>query len=285
MKPFLNPLLFVLCILLPVFGYAVAAPGEEGGGTLDTWVLTLCLLGVIINGTLGVARALTARPSVQSFGWAVGFLVLGSVVWVLVSGGGSAAGVSAQERAALHRQAEAWKAGDLSAYVPDENGDSLLTLAAGLGRADVVEAVLADAASAGSEHAPELVRAAHRAAERNRDAVLRQLLAAGVSADARQEGMTLLHTAALNKARRAAACLLEHGASTHATTADGSTPLHHAVLAEDEAMARLLMQHGANPAQADADGRDAASYARSEQIIEALQASPASPAAAETPAP
>ncbi len=280
MKPFLNPLLFLLCILLLVFGYVAAAPGEGGSSSIDTWVLTLCLLGVIINGTLGVARALTARPSVQSFGWAVGFLVFGSVVWALVSGDNTV-GVSAQERAALHQRVEAWKNGQQNPWALDENGDSVLILAAGLGQEEVVSELLADAASVAA-HADTLVRAAHRAAERNREAVLRQLLAAGAPADARHEGMTLLHTAALNQARRAAACLLELGASANAATADGSTPLHHAVLAEDEPMVRLLMQHGANPVQTDADGRNAASYARSERIIEALQAP--QPPAAETPA-
>ncbi len=272
MKAFLNPLLLLTCILLLAFGYASQAAGSVGTGIVETWVLTLCLMGVIINGTLGTARAMTGQPSVQTIGWAVGFLVFGSVVWTLVSGE-SNVGVSSQERTLLRERAEAWRAGQLSPFEVDENGDCVLTLAAGLGKKNVVADVLADASAA--EHAEVLIQAAHRAAERNREQTLQLLLAAGVPADARQEGITLLHTAALNKARRAAACLLEHGAPVNATTADGSTPLHQAVLTGHEVMVRLLLRHGADPKLQDADGRDAASYARREGIIDALAPQPA----------
>ncbi len=272
MKAFLNPLLLVICILLLVFGYASAASGDEGGFMVDTWVLTLCLLGIIINGTLGVARALTSRPAVPLLGWAVGYLIFGSVVWGLVSGE-PASGVSAEERRLLQERVAAWQGGQMSPFAVDEHGDCVLSLAAGLGKEELVADLLADA-GANAWHQEALLRAFHRAAECNRDQVLRQLHAAGVSADARLQDMTPLHAAALAKARRAAACLLELGASVNATTADGATPLHQAVLAEDAQMVRLLLQHGADPTLLDADGRDAASYARSEAISEALAPAP-----------
>ncbi len=274
MKAFLNPLLLVASILLLAFGYISSASGGEDGGVVETWVLTLCLLGVIINGTLGVARALTRRPSVQSMGWAVAFLIFGCVVWALVSGENTA-GVSSQERAALHLREDAWRAGRQDPWALDENGDCVLVLAAGLGHEALVADLLEEARATGG-HADVLVRAAHRAAARNREQVMRLLLAAdGVGADARLMDMTLLHTAALSKARRAAACLLELGANPNVTTVDGSTPLHHAVLAEDVEMVRLLLQHGADAKKADADGRDAASYARTEGMMELLSPTPA----------
>ncbi len=262
MKAFANPLLLIICILLLTFGQVV--PAAETSGVAETWALTLCLLGVIINGTLGTARAMSGYPSVQPIGWAVGFLVFGGVVWTLVSAE-SMGGVSSQERLLLRERVKAWHAGELSPYAMDENGDCVLTLAAGLGKEDVVSDLFAEAP------ADIRARAAHRAAERNRTQVLRALHAAGLPMDARVEGLTPLHAAVFSKAHRAAACLLELGAPVNAADADGATPLHHAVLAEDAAMVRLLLLHGADPSLLDADGRDAASYARSEALIELLE--------------
>ncbi len=273
MKAFLNPLLLVICVLLLAFGYASSASGEEGGSLAETWVLTLCLLGAIINGTLGVARVLTRRPAVACIAWAVGYLLFGSMAWVFVSGE-STPSLSAQERALLEKKVEAWQAGQLDPYAPDDNGDSVLTLAAGLGRMDILHKVSTPGHAL--VHAEAFARAAHRAAERDRAAVLEQFAdIAYVPVDARAEGMTPLHTAALHKARRAAAELLERGADVHAAAVDGLTPLHNAVLVDDEAMVHLLLEHGADPKRVDADGRDAASYARSEGILNALESSAA----------
>ncbi len=269
MKAFLNPLLFVLCILLFAFGYVA----EAEGSLVETWVLTLCMLGVILNGTLGVARALTGRPSVQTLGWAVGFLIVGSVVWALVSGE-RAVGVSSQERQLLQERVAAWQGGQLSPYAVDESGDCILTLAAGLGKEEIIADLLAEPGAV-EAHAALFASAAHRAAERNRDQVLRQLVSAGVPVDARWEDMSLLHTATLSKARRAVACLLELGACVNASTTDGSTALHLAAIAEDAEVVRLLLQHGADPTLLNADGRNAASYARSAAVTEALEASAA----------
>ncbi len=280
MKAFLNPLLLVVCILLLAFGYVADSSGQGAAPAVETWVLTLCLLGVIINGTLGVARALTARPSVQAIGWAVGFLIFGCTIWALVSAD-SLESLSAQERARLHEQVQAWEAGQLEPWVADENGDSIITLAAGLGKVDLLREVVMEGVAIC--HPDVLARAAHRAAERDRAEVLEYFSAKGyISANTRLDGQTLLHTAALCKARRAALWLLGAGADANAVAeADGATPLHKAVLAEDAAMARLLLQHGANPALPDADGRDAASYARTEGVISALEeAAPRTPAPA-----
>ncbi len=278
MKAFFNPLLLVVCILLLVFSYVSSASGDEGVGMVETWVLTLCLLGVIINGTLGVARMLTQRPSVQLIGWSVGFLIFGCMVWTIVSGD-SPEGVSSQERRLLREQVELWKAGPLSPWSLDEDGEGILLLAAGLGEVGILEDLLSDTEACKAHH-EVLVMAAWRAAERNREPSLLQLMSAGVSAD-ELSGLPLLHAAAMNRARRTAACLLLKGAQVNARGQGGMTALHHAVLADDADMVRLLILHGADPALLDADGRDAASYARSEAVSEALEA----PASAEAPAP
>ncbi len=283
MKAFLNPLLLTVCILLMVSDYVSAAVGDEAVPVLDSWVLTLCLLGVVINGTLGVARGLTQRSSaLPCLSWSVAFLLLGCIVWSFVSGP-EPERISSQERALLRERVDSWRAGILDPFTLDENGDGIATLAASLGEEELLAEVLADAAAV-QTHAEVLVRAVHRAAERNREQVLRQLLAAGVPVDARLEGLTPLHAAALGQARESAACLLEQGAAVNAGVEDdGATPLHQAVLADDEEMVLLLLRHGADPHLPDAAGRDAASYARTEGIIEALSPAPPQPGAAEEP--
>ncbi len=269
MKAFLNPFLLLVCILLLAFSYVSSASGEEGNAMVETWVLTLCLLGVIINGILGVARMLTQRPSVQLMGWAVGFLIAGCVVWTFVSGENTE-GVSSQERRQLREQVEAWRAGQLSPWALDDNGEGILILAAGLGEAGILEELLSDTESCNAN--PQLLElAAQRAAERNREQSLLQLMDAGVSANT-VIGFPLLQSAVMNKAHRAAACLLKRGAQANVMGLGGMRPLHHAALANDLDMVHLLLQHGADPSLPNADGREPASYARSESVIETLAA-------------
>ncbi len=273
MRAFINPLLLVACMLLLVFG--AASPEGDNGWGVAGWVLLLCVMAVIVNGTLGLARALTQRPSLMSIGWAVLFLLFGCTVWLLISGGEEGS-IASQERTALRRRVEAWKDGRMSPCRADENGDTLFTLAAGLGRVDILRD---PALYAGQVPAEALSRAAFRAAERNREEALRLLLGDphSVPAAATVDGQTLLHAAAMNRARRAAACLLELAAPVNAVDAEGATPLHYAVIAGDAAMVALLVQHGADPTVLDKDGRDAASYARSEAVQAALCPPPAAP--------
>ncbi len=268
MRAFINPLLLVACILLLVVGAASPA------WTVTPWVLLVCIVAFVSNGTLGMARALTGRPSVQPLGWAVGFLMFGCVVWSLVSDGGMES-VSSQERALLEQRLKAWKSGQVSPWHVDENGDCVLTLAAGLGRVDVIRDP--DLSINDPISGVGYVAAAHRAAERNREEVLRALIPQRVAVDTRMGGMTPLHAATMHRASRAVTCLLELGADVHAVDAEGMTPLHCAVLAEDAALVRVLLQHGADPSRLDNEGRDAASYARSEEVESALRVLPASP--------
>ncbi len=288
MKAFINPLLLILCILLLAFGATTwlqalggtTPPDEAAQLSSAEWVLYICLMAVIVNGALGLARALSQRPSLPSIGWAVLFLLFGSSVWAITRT--PVESLTSAEKQLLAERVIAWQGGQLNPYSPDENGDSLLTLAAGLGQQDLLADLLADP-SALQAHPDAFARAAHRAAERNRDNTLRQLLAAGLPPDARWEGMTILHTATLCRAHRALACLLELGAPVNETDADDATPLHHAVLADDEEAIRLLLQHGADPTLGDADGRTPASYARSESILNALSPAPEPPAAPPAP--
>ncbi len=267
MKALINPLLLLICIVLLAFGSQ--SPEHEQMWDYLPWVLGLCATAFCVNGVLALSRALSHRPALLSVGWSVVFIVFGSVTWALAPTKGDDS-LSAAERQEMQARVKAWRAGG-DPYAVDDNGDSLLLLAAGLGREDVLKSLLDDKDSL-AQRADDYARAAHRAAERNRAGSLRLMLGAGLPADARAEGMNALHVAALYKAQRAAAVLLEHGADANAADAlEGSTPLHHAVMADDAAMVALLLQHGADPKKADAEGREAASYARSEAVEAALR--------------
>ncbi len=266
MKALVNPLLLLLCIILLACGFHSSE--AEGVWAYLPWVLGLCATAFCVNGVLALSRALSHRPAMLSVGWAVVFIVFGSVAWALTPAKEDDS-LSTAERQVLRDRVTAWRNG-ADPYALDDNGDSLLLLAAGLGREDVLKSLL-EAPDALSEHAEDYACAAHRAAERNRAGSLRLLLEAGVPVDARIEGMSALHVAALHKAHRAATVLLERGADANLGDVDGSTPLHLAVTADDAVMVAQLLQHGADPSKVDAEGRDAASNVRSEAVDAALR--------------
>ncbi len=273
MKALANPLLLLAGIVLLAADSTVAA---EGDAQLEGVLLALCVLGFIVNVTLALARAVSARPAVACVLWAVAFLLFGSASWLLVSDDGPGS-VTAQERISLRHHLKDWRAGG-DPYALDEDGDSLLLLAAGLGRGKLITRLLEADADALRAQPAQYAAALHRAAERNRVDVLRLLVAQGVPVDARVGEATALHAAALAGTRLSAACLLELGASVNAAGEDAATPLHYAVEAEDAAMVRLLVQHGADPAQPDSEGNGAACYARTEEIDAALNGNaPAEP--------
>ena len=273
MKLLVNPLLLLVCIILMAFGTSDAVSADSL--RLELWVLALCLMAVIINGALGLARALARRASLVSIGWAVVFLIFGGATWMLMSEQ-EPGSVSSQERHTLHERMKNWRAGG-DPYALDENGDCVPVLAAGLGREEILNRLLEEDEAAMQRHATLYATAAMRAAEHNREDALRLLISHGVAVNARVEGITLLHAAAVNRARRSVACLLALGADVNAQDADGATPLHEAVLAEDDAIVRMLVQHGADPTLTDAEGRDAASYVRNEEMEAALAGKEAQP--------
>ncbi len=268
MKALVNPLLMLIGVLL--LAAAVCASGAEASraDALYACGLGLCATCTIVNGALGLARALTKRPSLPCVGWAVGFLVIGCCAWAVLRND-AALGVSGEERTVLADRVKAWKAGECDAYATDENGDSVLILAAGLGKEALLSQILADKEQA-QAHVDALAQAAVRAAQRNRTEALKILIEAGVPASASVDGQTLLHAAVLERARSATEYLLAQGAPVNAADAEGATPLHHAVVADDLDLVQLLMRHGADPRQTDAQGRDAASYARTETMAAAL---------------
>ncbi len=265
-KSFANPvLLLAVIIMLAVHVRCSADAGEAAAVSVAAWVMTLCAVGVLVNGVLAVSRALTHRSGSPMLAvWAVFFLILGCGAWVLTTHGDEAA---REDAAALRAMVDAWPADDAEHpfLARSENGESLLQLAAKTGRTDVLRRSLSQQNAAA--HAEDFQTALQTAAECGQLDTLRLLLDSDVRGDATSNGTTALHAAAVNGKLKAAELLLERGATVDMADADGNTPLMHAALNEDVPMVKLLLKHGANPAYKNPqDGRDAASMTRSEEV-------------------
>lgn len=265
MKSFANPVLLLAVIIMLAVQVRYSAEAGDAAAGLAAWVMTLCAVGLLVNGVLAVSRALAHRAgALMSSLWAVFFLVLGCGAWVLTANGDEAA---REDAAALRALVEAWPADDAEyAFAArTDGGESLSSLAAKAGRTDVLERILAQPNAAA--HVEDLQVAAQAAAEWGRLDALRRLLESGVRGDALCGGTTALHAAAVNGRLKAAELLLESGANPDTADAEGNTPLMHAAINEDVPMARLLLRHGANPALKNTqDGRDAASMTRSGEL-------------------
>lgn len=271
MKSFANPVLLLAAIVM--LAVQVHYSGEvdpEAAAHISAWVMTLCAVGLLVNGVLAVSRALAHRSGVLMLVlWSVFYLVLGSTAWLLSTHTDEAA---REDAAALNTMLAAWQRDDAEYpfAVSAEQTESLLTLAARSGRVSVVQQILSLPAAA--SHADALQLAALAAAEAGQTDVLKAMLNAGVAADAPCQGSTPLHAAVVNGRMRTAQMILEAGTKPDAVDAEGYTPLMHAAVNGDVPMVKLLLKHGANPAvKTPQDGRDAASMTSNEDI-EALLA-------------
>lgn len=272
MKSFANPvLLLAVIMMLAVQVHYSGEVAPEAAATISAWVMTLCAVGLLVNGVLAVSRALAHRSGVLMLVlWSVFYLVLGSTAWLLSTHTDEAA---REDAAALNTMLAAWQQDDAEYpfAVSAEQKESLLTLAARSGRVSVVQQILSLPAAA-SSHTDALQQAALAAAEAGQTDVLKAMLNAGVAADAPCQGSTPLHAAVVNGRMRTAQMILEAGTKPDAVDAEGYTPLMHAAVNGDVPMVKLLLKHGANPAvKTPQDGRDAASMTSNEDI-EALLA-------------
>lgn len=255
MKDYVNPVLLVVVVMM------MACRAVEGADAiankLDIALMTLCLTCVLVNGALGLARALTHRPSVGAVLWAGCFFVLGCVVWTLPT-------ADMNEEQVAYR--ELYQAQRENPLARDAEGENLLTRAAALGKADTVRDILKRVTLSDDD----ICEAGVRAAEGNSVRVLELLAARGLNARASANGTPLLHAAAQNAARDAMAWLLARGAMPNSRDAEGATPLIHAVIAESAPAVRLLLDYGADPALKDVSGKGPRDYARSDEMLQLL---------------
>lgn len=259
MRDYLNPL-FTL-VVIAVMAWRCATDGEVAATRLDGWLLTLCVVGLIVNGALSLARALTRRPSLMLVVWAVIYLVVGCCAW-------SMRFISPEGEEALY--VEQRSVSQVDPLALDAEGESLFTRAAALGKVRDVEHILNTA----SPTANQIARAALRAAENNHVHVLQTLAKSGLSATASVDGLPLLHAAAQNGACEAMDWLILSGARANERDASGSTALIQATLSESLPAVKLLLERGADPKLRDEEGKRALDYARSPEMAELLTPTP-----------
>lgn len=256
MKDFVNPTLLLIVIGLMVYRVVAEAPATSD--SLSLILLTVCVTAVMVNGALGLARALTRRPSVKSVLWAGAFFVLGCLAWTMRHVSPIYLG-SGEERQAYQDLYQTQRENPLER---DSEGENLLTRAAALGEVAVVREIM------GYDHLTEadINEAGIRAAEGNKTTVLDELARRGLSAKAVVQGTPLLHAAAQNSAREAMEWLMARGADPNSRDADGMTPLMHAAIAGNQGSVQALLAHGANVRLRDNAGYAAEDYARKEEL-------------------
>lgn len=262
MKDFVNPL--VLLIVVALLSFRVCGVGEPDA--LQMWLLVLCATAFIVDSALAVARGMTRRPALMSVVWSVVFLIVGCTGWLMGDADSSASEEDYQAYRSLY---EAYRQGG-NPYEANAEGDSLLAMAAYLGKKRVVEELL----SRGNIPAGQMEVAACRAAEAGRVDVLELLLKGGVQSNSKAADTTLLCAAVQNGQRATVELLLQAGADANLADAEGTPPLVHAVLAESIPVVRLLLKAGADVSRTDAAGRDPLSYSRSPSMDSVLTTPP-----------
>ena len=256
MKDYLNPLL--LLVIIALFCWKVSV-GIETPSSAEVALLTLCVTGFIVNGLLSLARSLSSRKALMSVTWCCVFLILCSCAWVTIRQEKDYHDEIATYNTLNHK----WQQDGVNPYTLfDEEGRSLLELAAILGKKMAVRGLLAQPESA---DAPEVVlRAAINAAANGRHELLRILAQqkGGFDFNRSIDGSTPLIAAVLNDKVKSVDTLLILGANPDFCDANGVSPLMHAVIDNNRAIAQLLVNKGANPFLKDQTGRDAASCSR-----------------------
>lgn len=260
MKDYVNPLLLLIVIALLSWKVSV---GIETPAAVEVWMLTLCATAFVVNGLLGIARALANRKAIMSVVWSCVYLVFCSCAWVTLR-------QEKDYRAEIDAYNELnarWQQGHCNPYtLVDEEGRTLLDLAAILGKKMAVRGLLAqpEAAQAGDV----ILRAAVHAAENGRHELLTVLSQqkGGFDFNRLCEGRTPLVAAVLSDNRKCAEVLLNLKADPNFCDENDVSPLMHAVIDNNRGMTSLLMEYGADPFLKDRTGRDAASCSRSEQM-------------------
>lgn len=259
-KDYINPFLLLVAVIL--LACRVTSESTELASWLGVWLAALCVTALVVNAALAVARALAHRRALMSVVWAVVFLIMGSCM--LATPGGP----RGEEEESFQRLLETYRR-EGAPSVRDAEGNSLLELAAGLGKLAVVKELTSEEAQA-----PKAVmeRAAAKAAENNQADALAVLLDRGVSPHAVVNGVPLLGAAAQNGRVSTMRLLLQRGADPNGRDEEGYTPLMQAVLSDYVPAVQLLMRSGADASLLNQEGRDAASYSRREEMDQALSA-------------
>ena len=263
MMKWLVHIFFLLAVIALVALRSVG--GEAIANKADLWIFVVCITVTVVDAALAIAASFTQRPVLDKTVWACTFFVLGCALWAvrMFPPDGE------EDMYDRIRQQEN------NPYVQDEEGETLFTRAAALGKDKELRRMI-------QQQAPtmnQLIEAGYRAAEGNHVAVLEELARVGLSASATRDGTPLLHAAAQNGRCDAIRWLIMRGAAANGRDADGSTALIQAAQSGSVAAVRLLLELGADAKLRDATGLRAEDYARDREMYNLL-APPANPDAA-----
>ena len=264
MKDITNPIL--LLIVIALLSWKVSM-GIETNAKVEIALLTLCVTGFVVNGLLGIARALARRKALMSVVWSVVFLIFCSCSWVTLRQEKD----YREELAAYNELNAKWQQEHTTPFtLVDREGRSLLELAAILGKKMAVRGLLAQPEAAQAESI--ILKAAIHAAGNGHHELLRVLSQrqGGFDFNRMNDGITPLISAVLSNNQKCVQVMLEQSADPNMCNENGVSPLMHAVIDNNRNLAQLLIKHHADPTQKDNTGRDAYSCSRSERMDETL---------------
>ncbi len=268
MKDYANPIL--LLIIIALLSWKVSM-GIETPGTVELWLLTLCVTGCIVNGLLAIARALASKKAVMGVVWSMVYLIFCSCSWVTFR-----EEKDYRAEIAIYNELNTkWHSENCNPFsLKDEEGRTLLELAAILGKKTAVRGLLAQPEA--QQSADTILRAAFRAAENGHHELIRMIATqpGGFDFNRKCDGSTPLIAAVLSNRRKTTTVLLQFQADPNMSDDNGTTPLMHAVIDNNRYIAKALMEHGASPTMQDRTGRDAFSCSRSEEMDEILTIQP-----------
>ncbi len=244
--------------------------GEAVADKADLWMFVVCITITVVDTALAIAGSFTNRPALGKVVWACVFFVLGCALWAVRS---LPSNGEEDMYTKLKQQVE-------NPYAQDEEGETLFTRAAALGKVEEMRRMIQQRPPA----TEQLIAAGYRAAEGNHVAVLEELARVGLSAASSRDGTPLLHAAAQCGKCDAIRWLIMRGAAVNGRDADGSTPLIQAVQSGSVAAVRLLLEFGADVKLRDATGLRAEDYTRTGEMHDAL-VSPNADNAPSQPAP
>ena len=211
MKDYANPIL--LLIIIALLSWKVSM-GIETPGTVELWLLTLCVTGCIVNGLLAIARALASKKAVMGVVWSMVYLIFCSCSWVTFR-----EEKDYRAEIAIYNELNTkWHSENCNPFsLKDEEGRTLLELAAILGKKTAVRGLLAQPEA--QQSADTILRAAFRAAENGHHELIRMIATqpGGFDFNRKCDGSTPLIAAVLSNRRKTTTVLLQFQADVLGT--------------------------------------------------------------------
>ncbi len=258
----LNPLIFVLLIVLLGWSVRVMAQEED----IATWLVasygSLLAVGLIVNLAIIIARGFAKRAAFGYWGWLMAYFIV--ACWIL---SGSVPLFSLPQ---IHRDFDADKISFTSPELQQGEAQVQARDFLSLVVAGDKDSVAAQCPARYAIDSEPAIIAAALAIEYRRPQLLAYFLDQGLSPNARYEENTLLSLAVNASRLNDVRALLKRGADANLPDAESNTPLIIAALLQSKQLISLLLEAGADPSIKNQDGYSAADYTTREDLLELL---------------